>query len=120
MEADLFALIIDEEKEIETRLAAERNRADGLVEEARRETALVVEMEEAGLKAKLEEAVTAARLNADNEASAIVEGAESRAEELARLDDATLLKIAAPTLRAFFIRQPPASGADLQGIRHDR
>lgn len=102
MEADLFALIVEVEKEIEDRLVAERNRAAGLVEEARRETGLLLEREEAGLRAMLEEAITAAGLAAENEAAAIVESAQSRSEELARLDDATLLQVLRPRLQAFF------------------
>ncbi len=90
MEKDILSAIVDVEEEIQERLVAEQRRAGAELCELAQELAKKASQQEELLAAAMEQAVAAARIEAQKRATAIVHHAEMRAEQLAGLSDGAL------------------------------
>jgi ABC-type lipoprotein export system ATPase subunit len=90
MENDILTTIIAVECEIQERLAAEEQRAAEMLDNLRRELEEEATQEEERLAASVQQAVAAARAEAQGRADALVRRSTIRAERTGGLDDETL------------------------------
>ena len=90
MGKDILGAIIDVEREIQERLAAEKQRAGTMLAGLRQELAGEAGREEERLAAARRNAESVARAEAQEWAAAIARSAATRAERLAGLDEGTL------------------------------
>ncbi len=90
MENDILSAIVEVEREIQERLAAEERTAEEMLDRLRRELADGAQRDEERLAAEVRQAVAAAADETRERAAAIVRDAASRAERLAGLDDEPL------------------------------
>lgn len=93
MGTDILTTIIAVEREIEERLGAERRQAGEMLALLRSDLAAEALREEERLEASAQQAIGAARAEAEERAAGIVRRAADRGKELAALDDAHLAGI---------------------------
>lgn len=90
MEKDILTAIVEVEKEIRERLAAERSSAEARLEQLRRDGEEEVSREEERLKIELHNRLAAAKAEVEKRAAVLVGDASAQAEKLAGLDEETL------------------------------
>ncbi len=113
MAKDTLTTIVEVEKDIRVRLAAERKGAEERLAQVKREAEEEIRKEEERLEVALQQALAVARADAERKGTALVEDVAARAEHLARLDEKTLREIIARHL----IRILPGRGDDRQNVQ---
>ena len=113
MERDILAAIVAVEKEIGERLAAEQRRAEEGLAQLKGEMEDEVNRAEGELGQALQDAVVAARADAEAKAAHLLDKEAAWAELLARLDDSTLEGI----IERHLNRILPGRGDDRQNVQ---
>lgn len=90
MGADILNEVIKVEKEIKARLKAEEDKAEGWLEQVKRETGEEVSVARTRFKKLLEETVSEAKADARDRASSMLEEAALKADRMRGLGDETL------------------------------
>lgn len=93
MEKDILSKVIEVEGAIHKRISLEKERADELIENARKEAEGEVIREEARLKAGLEMAIKEAKSDAEKSASEMISEADLVSLGLMNISDAELKEI---------------------------
>lgn len=93
MEKDILSKVIEVEGDIHKRISLEKERADELIENARKEAEGEVIREEARLKAGLEMAIKEAKSDAEKSASEMISEADLVSLGLMNISDAELKEI---------------------------
>lgn len=103
MERDVLDEVIEIEKEINGRLLAEKRKAVEWVDEVKKKAEEDILSEEERIKNLFEQAIKNAMLDAERKAQEIIADANEKAERLAAIDDALLIK----TIRKHIVRILP-------------
>lgn len=93
MEKDILSKVIEVEGDIHKRISLEKERADELIENARKETEGEVIREEARLKSGLEMAIKEAKSDAEKSASEMISEADLVSLGLMNISDEELKEI---------------------------